>query len=250
MNPQPAGFELADAAARWTKGLLVATLVLSLMGIVSGLLQTDLLSRAATGRITEAEVAENDSREQLIGLLQVPVFLGTGVAFLIWIYRAHRNLTALGGRELKYTPGWAVGSFLVPFVNLVRPMQVMREVWHGSDPSGIERDLSPAGPSIRRHLGTPPLVVWWWTLFLLSSFVGNSIVRMTFAQDQTLDQLQTFTSLRVLSDLIDIPSAVVAVLLVGQITRWQSDRRIAILRPLGETPGAAHAEPIQPGQDS
>lgn len=238
MNPRPVGFELADAAARWTKGLLLATLVLSLVGIVSGLLQMDLLSRAATSRITEAEVAENDSRQQLIGLLQIPVFLGTGVAFLIWFYRAHRNLTALGGRELKYTPGWAVGGFFVPFVNLVRPVQVMREVWHGSDPSGIERDLSPAGPSIRRQLGTPPLVVWWWVLFVLSSLVGNSIIRIAFAENQTLDQLQKLSSLLVMSDLIEIPSAVVALLLVGRITRWQSDR-VAILRSPGETPGGA-----------
>lgn len=228
MNPQPVGFEPADAAARWTKGLLLATLVLSLVGIASGLLQMDLLSRAATGRITEAEVAENDSRQQLIGLLQIPVFLGTAVTFLVWFYRAHRNLTALGGRELKYTPAWAVGGFFVPFLNLVRPVQVMREVWHGSDPSGIERDLSPAGPSIRRQLGTPQLVVSWWALFVLSNLVGNSIIRMAFAENQTLDQLQKLSSLLVMSDLIEIPSAVVALLLVGRITRWQGER-IAIL---------------------
>ena len=41
--------------------MLVATLVLSVAGIVSGFLQIELLSRAATG-ISDAEAAANDAR--------------------------------------------------------------------------------------------------------------------------------------------------------------------------------------------
>lgn len=223
-------FAPADGAARWTKGLLVATLVLSAVGIVSGLLQIELLSRAATGGISDAEAAANDSRQQLVGVLQVLVYVGTALAFLVWLHRVHRNLAPLGGRELKYTPGWAVGGFFVPFLNLVRPVQVMREVWHGSDPAGAERDTSSDGPSIRNQLGTPKLVGWWWALFLISAFMGNITMRMGFADNPTLDQLQALSALLVLSDLIEIPSAVIALLLVGQITRWQTERRNLVLQ--------------------
>lgn len=123
MSTQSAApFSLADGAAGWTKGLLVATLVLSVTGIVSGLLQIELLSRAGRGGISVAGAAANDSRQQLIGVLRFLLALGTAVAFLMWFHRTHKNLPGLGGRELKYTPGWAVGGFFVPFLNLVRPL--------------------------------------------------------------------------------------------------------------------------------
>ncbi len=244
MNTQSvASFAPADGAARWTKGLLVATLVLSVVGIVSGLLQIELLSRAATGGISDTEVAANDSRQQLIGVLQIVLILGTAVAFLMWFHRVHKNLPALGGRELKYTPGWAVGGFFVPFLNLVRPLQVMREVWHGSDPSGLERDVASGGPSIRNQLGTPSLVGWWWALFLVSSFLGNITARMAFAPNQTLDQLQVMSGLLVFSDVLDVPSAFVAIGLVARIARWQGERSDRIRQSGGETPAASAGKP-------
>ncbi len=239
-------FTAADSAARWTKGLLLATLVLSVIGIVSGLLQIELLSRAAAGGISDAEAASNDSRQQLIGVLQVLVSIGTAVAFLSWFHRVHRNLPSLGGRELKYTPGWAVGGFFVPFLNLVRPLQVMREVWHGSDPSGIARDMAPSGASIRNQLGTPALVGWWWALFLISAFLGNITMRMGLAQNQTLDQLQALSALLVFSDLVDVPAVLVAIKLVGRITGWQAQRRGCV----GISPGDSAAAPIAPPDSS
>jgi uncharacterized protein DUF4328 len=77
---------------------------------LSGIVQIELLSRAASGGISEAETAANDSRQQLIGVLQFVLNLGTLVAFLMWFHRVHKNLPGLGGRELKYTPGWSVGG--------------------------------------------------------------------------------------------------------------------------------------------
>ena len=217
-------FSPLDAAARWTKGLLVATIVLSLVAIVSGLLQVELLSRAASGGISDAEAAANDSRQQLIGVLQVLLFLGTAAAFLVWFHRAHKNLPALGVRQLKYTPGWAVGGFFVPFLNLVRPLQVMREVWNGSDPEGLERGSIDGGFVNRTQPGTPLLVGWWWALFLVSGFLGNMAARMAFAPNQSLDQLQTLSGLLVFSDLLDVPSALMAIRLVGRLTTWQALR--------------------------
>jgi len=223
-TPSNVPFSPADSAGRWTKSLLVATLVLSVAGMVSGLFQIDLLSRATTGAISDAEAAANDSRQQLIGILRVLVNLGTIVAFLVWFRRTHQNLPALGVRGLKYSPGWAVGGFFVPFLNLVRPLQVMREVWHGSDPAGLERDEAPNGRAARDQLGTPSLVVGWWSLFLITGFLGNTTARMAFAPDKSIEQLQVLSGLLVLSDLLEVPSVLVTLRLVGRITRWQTER--------------------------
>lgn len=235
-----ASFSSPEAAGWWAKGLLLATLVLAAVGVVSGLLQVELLSRAASGGISAAEAAANDSRQHLIALLKILLFVGTAVAFLIWFHRVHKNLPVLGSRELLYTPGWAVGGFFVPFLNLVRPFQVMREVWHGSDPTRLERDAAADSPPIGGHLGTPSLVGWWWALFLVSNFIGYIAGRMGFSPNQTLGQLQDLSRLLVFSDLLEIPSALVAIRLVGRITSWQVERA-RLVHQRGSQPPAAPA---------
>jgi len=139
-------FVSANDLARWTTGLLVVTIVLSLVGIGAALLQVQLFSRVFED-LTQAEKLANRSRLQLVGAIQVFVYVATALAFLRWFHRVHGNLPGLGGRDLKYTPGWAAGGFFVPVLNLFRPLQVMREVWHASDPSRLEQDLAPDGPT-------------------------------------------------------------------------------------------------------
>jgi tetratricopeptide (TPR) repeat protein len=101
----------------------------------------------------------------------------------------------------------------------------MREVWHASDPKGVERDAAPDGPSVRNSLGAPAPVQWWWGLYLLSCFLGNLTYRLSVSSNPTLGDLQVVTWVSVVSDLVDVPSAFAAVLLIGRITTWQTLRR-------------------------
>ena len=237
-------FSSPEAAGRWTKGLLIATLVLAIVAVMSGCLQIELLSRVAGGSsITDVEAAQNDSRQQLIGILQVLLWIGTAVAFLIWFHRMHKNLPSLGESDLKYTPGWAVGGFFVPFLNLVRPLQVMREVWHGSDPERLKLDEASNGPGIRNRLGTPPLVGWWWALFLISAFAGNIASRLLLTENQPLPVLQDASILLVVSDLLDIPSSLVAIRLVSRLTKWQTEKAELIRQQGGQVAMASMASP-------
>jgi hypothetical protein len=48
--------------------------------------------------------------ERVISLLQPLLCFFTVIAFLRWIYLAHKNLPDIGARYLKCSPGWAVGS--------------------------------------------------------------------------------------------------------------------------------------------
>jgi hypothetical protein len=49
--------------------------------------------------------------------------------------RAYRNLPALGAESPRFSSGWAVGAWFVPFLNLVRPKQIMDDIWRASDPA-------------------------------------------------------------------------------------------------------------------
>lgn len=74
-----------------------------------------------------------------LALVEIVVYIATVVFFLMWVYRARENLTAfgVGKRQLQYSSGWAVGSFFVPFVNLVVPYRAMKELWQKSGPTPV-----------------------------------------------------------------------------------------------------------------
>ena len=74
-------------------------------------------------------------RQNLIGYLQVLIYLPTGIMFIIWFRRAYQNLVAWGTEGLRFGAGWTVGGWLVPFLNLVRPKQIMNDLWRATDPS-------------------------------------------------------------------------------------------------------------------
>jgi len=215
-------FASGHSRAQWVTWLLVVAIVLNLIAIVSVSYQIDLLSKAMSGQTitAAAEAAANDSRQQLIGVLQVLVLLVTAMLFLIWLHRAYRNLPALGARNLAYSPQWVVGGFFVPFLNLVRPFQVVREIWNTSDPD-VTNDSSP------QSTRTPPLVGWWWTLFLISSFMS----RMTLHGGTTVSSMLDMSWIMLVANILDIPSAILALLVVRAINTRQEEKSKRLMRP-------------------
>jgi hypothetical protein len=244
----PVPFVSPEAAGRWTKRLLLATLILAGVAVVSGLLQVELLSRMARGTgFTMEEAALNDSRQRLIGGLQSLLWIGTSISFLIWFHRMHKNLPSLGQKRLIFTPGWAVGFFFVPFHNFVLPFQAMREICQGSDPERFKPAVSLGGSSNPDRPGTPLLIHFWWALFHLTN-ITLVIAERDFIlapAAPTLPELQAHSALAVAADLFLIASALVTVRLVGRLTGWQVERAELIRRRGGlpaSVPAGAPAE--------
>jgi hypothetical protein len=243
-EPPPPPFASPKAPAAWTRGLLGAAVILAAFAVNSGVAQIGLLSRILGGYgFTWEEVNGNDSRQTAVAILQVLFFYAIAVPFLIWFRRAHKNLPSLGRRGLVFSPGWAVGFFFVPFLNLVRPFQAMREIWYGSDPGRLDLDLDPEGAGGHDRLGTPPLVGWWWALFILSNVASNmsaSFYSIALRAEASAELLLAASILTAAADLLLIPSALVAMRLVGRVTRWQV-QRAELIRQRGGQPVAAPA---------
>ena len=186
--------------------LLGFGMLLSVVGLLSSFLQLELLDRP---QFTEAEGEANDFRETVVGWVTLVFHLVTVVFFCKWIVRANKNVRALGAVDLPITPGWAVGYFFVPFLNLVRPYQAMRDMAKASN-----------DPAEWRAAAAGPVLPIWWTLWLVSGFVGQTAFRLNLhAKDVEGFRVATFAEIA--AAVMEIPLGVVAILLVSQIAAAQ-----------------------------
>ena len=198
--------------------LLVLFVTITLVAVVSDQAQISLLKRAiAEGGVSQAEADANDARQGTVAIAQILILIVAGVSFLVWFHRAHKNLPALGAAGLDYSPGWAVGGFFVPFLNLYRPFQVMREIWKASDPHTTDSGSWRTAPS-------SPLVSLWWAFFLISGAAGYLLVTLGGRDTSTVEGVLTMSRAALLSDILNIPDAVLAILLVRTITSRQEEK--------------------------
>ncbi|MBV8141724.1 MAG: DUF4328 domain-containing protein [Verrucomicrobia bacterium] len=168
------------------------------------------------GQLSPDQVANNDPVQGIIGLLQSGLGIVTGITFLKWIYRAYKNIQGFGAEGLRFSPGWAVGYYFIPILSLIRPVQVMGEIWRASDDP---RDW-------QRKPGSW-LITSWWTLFLL--YTGVTQVSLEVAiQASTNDQWTLAAVLAILGDLFSIPLSIAALRLVTEVYRRQQELVVAV----------------------
>lgn len=101
-------------------------------------------------------------------------------AYLVWLYAAHSRLKIMKVANLRFTPGWAIGYQFVPFWNLIRPYQIVREIWHGSNPGEGVNDCG------RGHVRSNWLIRSWWIAALAFGVSGIYLSMVTLEIMKTL----------------------------------------------------------------
>lgn len=234
MAPEPAewgtspGQVAPRAALQSVNGLGTAVVVLlglcvvaSLIGIGADLHRASIVSSLLDGQdISETQLNLADTRAGAAGALQLTALIATGITFLVWFKRAYRNGSAFGA-DLPYSAGWAVGSWFVPFLNLVRPVRIFRAIWQASDPT-----VDHGVPGAWRLADVSKLITPWW----IAWWTANAVGRVASSQlksdnpDTVLGGLHTLVA----GDALEIVAAVLLVVLVRQLTARQSTRMAAV----------------------
>lgn len=198
----------------------VISLILQVLTLGSCYLQLRLLEGGRNGAgIDQAAADANDARQNTILAVLVISALASLVTFLIWVYATHANLHSLGCRDIEFTPGWAVGWFFVPLMNLFKPYQVISEIWRGSDPAALLKAF-PSGTS---------LIGWWWG-FRVCSGILERVSRSIANGADTIDGLISVTWLAIVLILaIEIPMLIFHGLLILKVQKFQDERHTLII---------------------
>ncbi len=147
-----------------------------------------------------------DTATSLVFLAQFPLYVITYVVLLQWIYQSNKNLRALSGEHMRFSPPWSVVWFLVPVFNLWKPYHVMMEIW----------DVSH-----RDNKADPTIVGQWWLLFVVSMIVSR-FPRVVTTSGDDAGTYATSALMYVLSDSAEVMLSVVTLFLVVQIDNAMS----------------------------
>jgi len=126
-----------------------------------------------------------------------------------WIYRASANAHALSD-EMTISPGWAVGWYFVPVMNLFKPYQAMREIWLASHFRGNWHGEP-----------RPGVVGLWWGLWIVVNIIDNVSTRLDHldADRQLASGAFVFDCV---AGLLNVALCLVLISLMRQVARAQS----------------------------
>ena len=217
------GYRNPRRRANWTIGLLIAGIVMAASSIVVTTSENELIDRVLSGEsVSDEEIEDNDSAVIGVALMAMAIYVATVIAFAMWIHRASSNLEPLNAQGQRFSPGWAVGWWFIPIMQVWRPYQVVKEIWNGSDPYYVgERARNWKEAPVWGWLG------WWWAIWIIASIAGTVSARETWSAE-TLEEIREAHGAVYFAEFTFIAVSVLAIFLVKVISNRQERKFDAI----------------------
>ncbi|MER5811987.1 DUF4328 domain-containing protein [Streptomyces sp. NPDC002033] len=160
------------------------------------------------------------------GLFHDMAFSLCVLVFVLWFHRMRRCAGALAPQGFTSGPGWAIGSWFVPLLNLWRPYRIAIEMWAAC--------VRPA-PGPGRPVKTSFLPVnLWWGLFVCTG-LSSGYTRRLQANAETPGQLQEVLLRLMLHGVLEALAAAAAMHFAVRLTRAVR----------GGSPGAQTGAPVR-----
>ncbi len=187
--------------------IIWAILILEVISIYSSVLQYNLLVSVQNGGfLSDHKATLNDMRELIIGIIYFAAYIVSGVTFIQWFRRAYFNLhQRISG--CTFSEVWASGAWFVPIVSLFRPYNIMDELRTKSDKIIQDR----TGNQFTDH--KTGLLGFWWALWILSSVIGQIVMRMSFRSETLTDYINGTIGDIILS-IVGIPLAYITIMVI------------------------------------
>ena len=195
---------------KWVVRLLKLQILVAVISLFSNYLEYNLLTEFQNELFASHEefmqkVDASDDRQSFVGIAYLLVFIVSGILILKWLHRANYNSRQLGAKNMEFTPGWSIGYYFVPIVNLWKPYQAMKELWKTS-----------VNPTDWHNQITPGLLPQWWGLWIVTGLLGRIIFKLS-KNAESLDAMIQLNLVNQLSDVLEIPLVIVLIKIVQSI---------------------------------
>lgn len=171
------------------------------------------LNRIENNSITDAELSFSDWIERYgdkIDSFYYLILFLFAIVYLVWLYKAHVNLSTLGAKNLRYSHASVVWWWFIPIANLWKPYSVFKEV--------ITQSQQLAFGSVQSKKFGVFLLIWW--LLHFPSSILNSILRK-IGEPHTLNGYHFLLNATLVQYVFVITISVLAFCLIYNIDKWQ-----------------------------
>jgi hypothetical protein len=225
-GPKAKRFKDPSRLTKILRLFLYLSIGVSAIAIWSDYLERGFLKRVDEGYYSSEEAATvdadaSDARQAIVALVTIPVNITTLILFFVWVYRASFNVRQLGAEGLQFSPAWSVGWYFVPVGNLWKPYQSMHEIFRASE--------NPTDWA-NQPQSTRPIVAGWWILWILSGILAKASLRMSLGAEE-IHELLNVNMMSIIAEIVDIPSSVLTLILVGTIFRMQTSAPATLPQP-------------------
>jgi hypothetical protein len=162
-------FEFAQAIARERTrariaiAFLAIILLLELASIALYAERVMVLEAIRVKRRVQPWAEASDRRVQIWAIVTVLFQIPVALTFFMWVHTAYGNLRRVGSAATRWTPGWAVGYWFIPFLNVVRSFQIVKEIAVRTADSNARDD--------RKGESAPMSVALWYTFYVVSALL-------------------------------------------------------------------------------
>ena len=195
--------------------LIWICLIVNLISLFSSYLQYQLLIQLSKGsEIANYKLEQNDSREQLVGVVTLIVSIISAVTFIQWFRRAYFNLHSLVP-NLTYSEGWAAGSWFVPVIGFFRPYQIMVELYNKTIARLVERKL------FENQSFDLSFVKVWWALWIIVSIIGR-VVYKYISEAETLEKFIDCTIFSMVESILYRPLSLITIKVIKVYSNFEN----------------------------
>jgi len=207
---------LRDNSQR-AKNIIILLWVLfgaTIISIISTYMEYGLLQRIIGGDFSAvADADSNDTRQQFVGIGEIIIHILVIIYFIMWFRRAYFNLHSLGC-YVRYSEGWAAGAWFVPFLNLVRPFEIMKDIWNRTQERAQEGMENPQKES-SAILGV------WWALWIITGIAGNIIFRLRMSGGQDAGGLMSIDKAEMIIDAITLINIFLIITIIKKVNGFE-----------------------------
>ncbi|MEU9240839.1 DUF4328 domain-containing protein [Streptomyces sp. NPDC048385] len=147
-------------------------------------------------------------RSGLISMLFVYLMAVTTVVFLVWLARSRRTAQQLSPEAAVPSPGWMIGAWFIPVVNLVAPRRIVLDIGRAGSASWEKRETR--------------LVNLWW-----AAWVAHALLLVVASRVAP----GSLTCL-VVAEALMLAAAVLAGLVIERVTALQGAAATVQASPL------------------